>query len=278
MKRLTREQQRAVVQQWKRATPALARAREVELANWQYDAATVDALLDIGANSPRNEEEPNGLVEMQKWFMKLARKQGLLPAVREDAASYAPVRSDGEWRLVCYGNAALPAGPRLALFCSVKCPGKLILETYDLCQRLRDIGVTVISGFHSPMEQECRRILLRSPYPVIWCLARGMLKTMPGEVRSAVADGRLIVISPFPDKTRRVTAGTAMIRNRVVADMASAVFVAHAEPGSKVEALCRELLAAGKPLYTFDHPANAAIIQAGAWPISRETDWKLLLR
>lgn len=40
----------------------------------------------------------------------------------------------------------------LALFCSVKCPGNLILQTYDLAQRLRKSGVTVIGGFHSPME------------------------------------------------------------------------------------------------------------------------------
>ena len=83
MKRLTQEQQKSVVQQWQRAAPALARAREEELAAWQYDATTVDALLDIGAKAPRKEKEPNGLVEMQKWFMIIARKQGLLPAVRK---------------------------------------------------------------------------------------------------------------------------------------------------------------------------------------------------
>jgi len=89
MKRLTPAQQKAVVQQWKRAAPALARARDEELAAWQYDPAIVDALLDIGAKAPRREEEPNGLVEMQRWFIKFARRQGLLPAaVREEPAAY----------------------------------------------------------------------------------------------------------------------------------------------------------------------------------------------
>lgn len=76
MKRLTREQQKAVVEQWKRAAPALARARDEELKEWEYDPTTVDALLEIGAKSPREEDEPNGLVEMQRWFIKFARKQG----------------------------------------------------------------------------------------------------------------------------------------------------------------------------------------------------------
>jgi hypothetical protein len=31
-----------------------------------------------------------------------------------------------------------------------------------------------------------------------------------------------------------------------------------------MESLCRDILAAGKPLYTFDHPANAALLAAGA--------------
>ena len=227
----------------------------------------------------------HGLVEMQRWFMKIARKQGLLPAVREDAAAYASdsrrgvsPRPDEARRLVYYKNAALPSGPKLALLCSVKCPGKLILDTYDLCQGLRQLGVIVISGFHSPMEQECLRILLRSPHPVIWCLARGMLKTVPAELRPAVNEGRLVIVSPFPDKVRHVTAKTAMTRNRVVAEIAAAVVVAHAAPGSKMETLCRELLAAGTPLYTFDHPANAALLHAGAATITPDIDWGNRLR
>lgn len=165
------------------------------------------------------------------------------------------------------GNADILNCPKTAFFCSVKCPGKLILDTYDLCQHLREKGVTVMSGFHSPMEQECLRILLRSQNPVSWCLARGMLTQIPKGLRKPAEEGRLLIVSPFPAKVRRVTAKTAMIRNRVVTDMAATVIVAHAAPGSKMEVLCRELIAAGKPVYTFDHPANVALLQAGARPI-----------
>lgn len=165
------------------------------------------------------------------------------------------------------GDAAILERPKIALFCSVRCPGKLILDTYDLAQRLRDEGVTVISGFHSPMEQECLRILLRSPHPVIWCLARGLYRRIPSQpvdCRTAVAEGRLVMVTPFPESVSRVSKKTATIRNRLVVEMASSVVVAHAAPGSKMEALCREILAAGKPLHTFDHPGNAAILAAGA--------------
>lgn len=53
------------------------------------NARAIDALLEIGASLPHKEENPNGLVEMQRWFMKMARQQGLLPTeVHEEDTSY----------------------------------------------------------------------------------------------------------------------------------------------------------------------------------------------
>jgi len=174
------------------------------------------------------------------------------------------------------GDARVLEQPKVALFCSVKCPGELILKTYDLAKHFRDEGVLVISGFHSPMEQECLRILLRSPHPVIWCLARGMYRQLPItpiDCKPAVEDGRLIILSPFPESVHRITAHTATIRNRLVVDMADAVVVAHATENGKLRKLCDEILAAGKPLYTFDSAANANLLTAGARAINPETDW-----
>ena len=74
----------------------------------------------------------------------------------------------------CIGNTALLGEPAIALFCSRQCPGALVNATYDLAQRLRDAGKTVIGGFHSPMEQECLRLLLRGGQPVIICPARAI--------------------------------------------------------------------------------------------------------
>ena len=175
------------------------------------------------------------------------------------------------------GDAAILDRPKIALFCSAKCPGKLILDTYDLAKQFRVRGVTAISGFHSPMEQECLRILLRSPHPVVWCLARGLFKrvpTKPVDCRAAVAEGRLLIVSPFKNSVRRITTETALARNRMVADLSTAVVIAHAAPGSKIEALALDLLAAHKPVYTFDHPANAELFRAGAQDVGLVEEWK----
>ena len=70
------------------------------------------------------------------------------------------------------GNLDMLEERLTALFCSVRCPGDLILKTYDLARLLRDAGTPVIAGFQSPMEKDCLEILLRGRQPVVICPAR----------------------------------------------------------------------------------------------------------
>lgn len=174
-------------------------------------------------------------------------------------------------RIAATGNLDILSEKALALFCSVKCPGKLILETYDLAGRLRHAGVTIISGFHSPMERECLVTLLRGNQPVIICPARDMKgMRIPAEHREALEKGRLLFLSPFVGNQRRSTAEMAVYRNRFVAALASRVFVAYAEPGGKTEQFCREVIGWGKPLYTLDSAANANLRAMGARTVRPE--------
>ncbi len=132
------------------------------------------------------------------------------------------------------GNTGVLGRDLLALFCSVRCPGDLILRTYDLAQALREQGVAVVGGFHSPMEQECLRILLRGPPPVVVCPARSIEgMRLPVAWRGPVEAGRLLVVSPFEEKAKRVTTELAERRNRFVAALAERVFISYAEPGAR---------------------------------------------
>jgi len=76
--------------------------------------------------------------------------------------------------VMAVGNQGILQPKKLALFCSRKCPGNLILKAYDLARSLREEGTTVISGFHTPVEKECLRILLRGAQPIIICPARSI--------------------------------------------------------------------------------------------------------
>ena len=172
------------------------------------------------------------------------------------------------------GNARLFEEPLTALFCSQRCPGDLILKTYDLARAMRDAGVPVIGGFQTPMERECLRLLLRGKQPVVVCPARGIDNMrVPRDWRVALDEDRLLILSPFPSTRRRPTAELAAQRNDLVADLAHQVFIAHTAPGSKTEAFAHKLAASGKPLRTLDSPSNANLVEMGAEAWHRNT-WK----
>ena len=95
--------------------------------------------------------------------------------------------------------------------------------------------MTVISGFHSPVEKECLRILLRGKQPIIICLARALEKIrLPANWRSAVEAGRLLLVSPFEKRPQRPTKESSQRRNELVAALSDEVLIIHAESGGSV--------------------------------------------
>jgi predicted Rossmann fold nucleotide-binding protein DprA/Smf involved in DNA uptake len=167
--------------------------------------------------------------------------------------------------ITALGDPALLGRRKLGMFCSVRCPGSVIVGSYDLAQRLRMRDMAVMGGFHSPMEREWLSVLLRGPAPVILCPARRITGSrLPLEYRRPLDEGRLLILSCFDEGERRATAELAVDRNRFVAALADDIFVGHAEPGGKTEAFCVEMLGRGKPLYTLDDPSNGKLIAMGA--------------
>ena len=135
-------------------------------------------------------------------------------------------------RLWAIGNLGIFDERMVGLFCSVRCPGDAILAAYDSARKLRDEGVTVVSGFHSPVEKECLRILLRGKQLIVICLARALEKIrIPGEWRGALETGRLLLLSPFEKRPRRPTTESSHRRNELVAALSDEILIIHAEPG-----------------------------------------------
>ena len=133
--------------------------------------------------------------------------------------------------LYALGPVTLLKAKKTALFRSAQTPGDAILRAHDAARRMRDEGVTVISGFHSPIEKECLRILLRGKQPVIICPARAIeAMRIPKDLRAAFDAGRVLFLSPFANQPKRVTRESAVRRNEIVAALADAVYVAHVSP------------------------------------------------
>lgn len=168
-------------------------------------------------------------------------------------------------RCFTLGNRKALTQPLLALFCSERCPGDPIIKACDAATALRDAGVPVISGFHSSVERECLRILLRGTQPVVICPARSIERMrLPADWRDPLHGGRLLLVSPFSAKQNRITAALAAQRNEFVAAVARAVLVAYADPGGLIERLTSKLLASGRPVLALDSPNNAHLFGAGA--------------
>ncbi len=83
--------------------------------------------------------------------------------------------------LYTMGDLAVLRRRLLGFICSIQCPGNIVIKTLDAIRALRDAGVTVIGGFHSPMERECLDILLRGSQPVTLCAAKGLVGLRLGQ-------------------------------------------------------------------------------------------------
>lgn len=163
------------------------------------------------------------------------------------------------------GDPGILKGKKLALFCSVKCPGDPIVQAYDFARAVRDAGVTVISGFQSPIERDCLDLLLRGSQPVIICPARSLHgMRLPAPWRTAIKQGRLLLLSPFTERIRRPTTEISEQRNEFVAILADQVLFAYANPGGKTEALARSVIISGKPVFTLDSKENLNLVVLGA--------------
>ena len=194
----------------------------------------------------------------------IASGSGLVRGPRINGTSDWPLSAVLSATTYC-GDPNLIDESLTALFCSNRCPGDLILKTYDLARAMRNASVPVVGGFQTPMEKECLRLLLRGEQPIVICPARGIDNMrIPRDWRPALEDGRLLILSPFPKSIRRPTGALAARRNEFVASIASSLFVIHAATGCKTEALAQEAETAGKPLFTLESPSNANLTALGA--------------
>jgi predicted Rossmann fold nucleotide-binding protein DprA/Smf involved in DNA uptake len=155
------------------------------------------------------------------------------------------------------GEVALLQTPKLALICSQKCPGDVILKTYDFARFVQSSGLTVTGGFHSAIEKDCLPILIRNMVPTLIVQGHRLSTSrLQSSWKEAIRARRLVLVSPFHQSLKRVTTAIARERNRFVTRLADRVLIPYASPGGVTEALGLELLASGKPVYTFNDRPN----------------------
>lgn len=169
-----------------------------------------------------------------------------------------------EPRSTLVSATALGRAP-IAFFCSRSCPGDIILKAQDWANARGTESAPVIGGFHTPVERDVLRILLRGGAPVIIVIARAVQGyRVPPAIKAAVAAGVARIVSPFPPTQTRTTAVTAEVRNRHILALCERVLIAHAAPGGKTETLANEAASRGLILQTLNSSANVNLVSLGA--------------
>lgn len=140
----------------------------------------------------------------------------------------------GDKQVVALGNTALLDKQKIGLFCSRKCPAVKILEAYDKFKKwAADTEITIVSGFHSPVEKECLKLLLAGKANIILCPARELAHMrILKEWQPAVAEGRMLIISFFKEK--RADKQTTFQRNEFVTQSADELYVPYVSPESEL--------------------------------------------
>ena len=145
----------------------------------------------------------------------------------------------------------------------------MILKAQDWANARTPSSAPVSGVFHTPVERDVLRILLRGQAPAIIVLARAAEgwrapKPLGAAIREAEAAGRAQVVSPFPATQRRTTAATAEARNRFVLSQVQSVLVAHASSGGKTEVLAQEAISRGLTVWTLQSESNSNLLDLGA--------------
>ena len=131
------------------------------------------------------------------------------------------------------GNTALLAEPLLGLIASRQCPGHVLLQTLEQAAQWARMQQVVLSGFHSPLEQQVLRSMLRRNGKVIKLLAHALVDyRVPAEEMAPLAEGNMLVLSACLPQVTRTTRASALMRNQLVLALASSSAVLVAGPAS----------------------------------------------
>ena len=131
-------------------------------------------------------------------------------------------------------------------------PGVAIRAAMDWALQQASEKRPVVGGFHSPLEQSVLKVLLAARSPVVAVLARPLQSArLPPEWTEPLNQGRMAVVAVAEEVIsatagKRLTQDAAAVRIGRVAQLATALVVAHASPGGGLAALLDQWRADGR--------------------------------
>lgn len=133
------------------------------------------------------------------------------------------------------GNKELLMLKKTAFLASNTIPPEMVLRCYDWAAGKHE--GCVVSGFSSKLERDVLHFLIKAKCPVILVLARQMYKVIPDELKDALEQERLLIISTT--NAIRQSKVTALTRNRYICELADEIlFVGVNEKSSLYSLKC----------------------------------------
>ena len=136
------------------------------------------------------------------------------------------------------GNQELLKLRKTAFLASSTISSETVLRVYDWATEMRNRGECVVSGFSSKLEQDVLHFLLKGCQPIIIVIARRMYKIIPEELKEALTQNRLLIISTSTAVRQSKT--TALARNKYICDMADSILFVGVTEKSSLYALKKE--------------------------------------
>ena len=122
-----------------------------------------------------------------------------------------------------FGNKDLLKLPKTAFLASNTISSETVLHCYDWATEMCRQGQCVVSGFSSKLEKDVLHFLLKGNQPIIMVLARQMYKVVPTNLKEALEQNRLLIIST--SQAVRQSRATALARNKYVAEISEKIYL-----------------------------------------------------
>lgn len=160
------------------------------------------------------------------------------------------------------GNEALLQREKTAFVCSRKTPDGLEYLVGKWMLGLSAERDCVMCGNQSPMERAVFTTLLQRGIPAILCLAEAMPDRWGDDVRTALSESRLLIVTHCDASVHSVTARSAFDRNVLMLSLAQETVVGYCTKGGKLERALAgfdnvEYLENGQPWLNMQEKAGA---------------------
>lgn len=166
------------------------------------------------------------------------------------------------------GNPEILNRPLLGILSARQIDPDLALESSLLLKQLASLDdFSFVGGWHSPLERQALRIVLRHEAPLVFCVAKALNRFVPStEVEHRLKQGRALLLTHCTPKAKRISRGTSMRRNELILGLAKVLVVLSAPEGSASLKLARSALNLQKPVLTPVHPVNKTLLAIRALP------------